>query len=309
MPLHEAENLTYFEILNTMRRLGSLPARPPDTSMQSVTDPSSASGAMPSDGAQVPPVPQPGRVALFLDLDGTLAEIRPDPGLVAIPHATLDILARLDQALDGALAILSGRPGVDLDRLLQPLALPYAAGHGAEWRGRDGRVTQAPPPPGLPAVQAALQAQVEHWPGVWIEAKGHGVAVHFRGAPEYGGRVEAAVREVAGRHPLDFDVQPGKMVFELRPRGVDKGQALRRFMQGAPYAGRTPVAVGDDLTDEAAFIAARQAGGFGIKIGAGPSAAPWRLDDPRALARWLERLAAPAPESGPAISKEQPWAD
>ncbi|GAB1576575.1 trehalose-phosphatase [Bordetella petrii] len=274
--------------------------------MQRVTGSPPASGAVPVEGSQAPPVPQPGRVALFLDLDGTLAEIRPDPGLVAIPRATLDILARLDQALDGALAILSGRPGVDLDRLLQPLALPYAAGHGAEWRGRDGRVMRTPSPAGLPAVQAALQAQVEQWPGVWIEPKGHGMAVHFRAAPEYGGRVEAAVREAAGRHPLDLDVQPGKMVFELRPRGVDKGQALRRFMQDAPYAGRTPVAVGDDLTDEAAFIAARQAGGFGIKIGAGPSAAPWRLDDPRALARWLERLGSPAGADAPGTTKELP---
>src|SRR3546814_13752046 len=75
----------------------------------------------------------------------------------------------------------------------------------------------------------------------------------------------------------DLDVQPGKMVFELRPRGIDKGSALTAFMREAPYAGRVPVMVGDDLTDEAGFIAARHAGGYGIKFGAGRSPAMWRL--------------------------------
>ncbi|MCD0505168.1 trehalose-phosphatase, partial [Bordetella petrii] len=106
--------------------------------------------------------------------------------------------------------------------------------------------------------------------------------------------VEAAVREAAARHPDDFDVQPGKMVFELRPRGVDKGAALRALMKTAPFAGRWPLMIGDDLTDEAAFIAARELGGQGIKIGPGPSAAGWRLDSPQALARWLHRLASHA---------------
>src|SRR3546814_13671905 len=85
-------------------------------------------------------------------------------------------------------------------------------------------------------------------------------------------------------------LQPGKMVFELRPHGIDKGTALRAFMRDAPFAGRLPIMVGDDLTDEAAFIAARQMGGYGIKIGAGPSTALWRLDNPRILACWLHRL-------------------
>lgn len=267
------------------------------------TDPASTP-APPSDGGQDPPVPQPDRTALFLDLDGTLAEIRPDPDLVAIPHATLDTLRQLQGLLDGALAILSGRPGADVDRLLRPLALPYAASHGAERRDRDGVVTRAPAVASLPAAHAALRDQVADWPGVWIETKGHGLAVHFRAAPGFGPRVEAAVRATAARHAPDFDVQPGKMVFELRPHGFDKGGALRAFMQAEPFAGRLPVMVGDDLTDEAAFIAARQVGGYGVKIGAGPSAAPWRLDGPRALAGWLRQLARAALAS--AKYKEHP---
>ncbi|MCD0505929.1 trehalose-phosphatase, partial [Bordetella petrii] len=132
----------------------------------------------PSVDERQPPLLAPDRVALFLDMDGTLAGIRSDPDLVAIPHATLDALQRLDRALDGALAIVSGRPGADLDRLLHPLVLPHAAGHGAERRDRDGTVVQAPVAPSLDAVHAGLQARVADWPGVWIEPKGHGLAVH-----------------------------------------------------------------------------------------------------------------------------------
>ncbi|WP_158310066.1 trehalose-phosphatase [Bordetella petrii] len=253
------------------------------------------SEALPQSG-QEPAVPHPGRIALFLDLDGTLAAIQPDPDLVMVPPATIDVLRRVEQALDGALAILSGRPGIDLDRLLHPLLLPHAAGHGAERRDRHGVVVQAPVAPGLGAARAQLRQRVAGWQGVWIEPKGHGLAVHYRAAPGMAARVESAVRETAARHAPAFDVQPGKMVFELRPHGIDKGSALRAFMREAPYAGRVPVMVGDDLTDEAGFIAARQAGGYGIKIGAGPSSAMWRLPGPEALADWLRRLgSAPTP--------------
>lgn len=242
-----------------------------------------------------PPVPSPAEVALFLDLDGTLADLQPDPGLVSVPAAALDALARLELALDGALAIVSGRPGIDLDRLTHPLHLPYAAGHGAERRDRHGVVVQAPAPPSLDAARAELRRQVTHWPGVWIEPKSHGLAVHYRAAPGMATRVEVLVRAIAERHAPEFDVQPGKMVFELRPHGIHKGAALRAFMRDAPFSGRIPIAVGDDLTDESAFIAAQQAGGYGVKVGAGPSTAVWRFRDPSALTDWLVRLGKQAP--------------
>ncbi|MBO9354181.1 trehalose-phosphatase [Bordetella petrii] len=258
--------------------------------MQNERDASLTQSAGFESGGREPAVPLPDGVALFLDLDGTLAEIQPDPDLVSVPAGTLDILKRLEQVLGGAIAILSGRPGIDLDRLLHPLRLPHAAGHGAERRDRRGTVVQAPAPASLGLVRAELRKRVADWPGVWLEPKSHGLAVHFRAAPGMSARVESLVRATAARHAPDFDVQPGKMVFELRPHGIDKGAALRAFMRDAPFAGRQPVVAGDDLTDEAAFIAARQAGGYGIKIGAGPSTALCRLENPRALADWLRRL-------------------
>ncbi|WP_459616555.1 trehalose-phosphatase [Bordetella sp. 2513F-2] len=236
-----------------------------------------------------PPLPDPAATALFLDLDGTLAEIRPDPAQVAVPGDTLATLARLARALQGALAVLSGRAGEELDRLLHPLVLPHGANHGAVRREAGGRVTALPAPASLPAVTAQLRDAVAGWSGVRLEPKPHGVAVHYRQAPERAAAVDALVREMARAHAPDYAVQPGKMVVELRPAGADKGEALRSFMRSPPYAGRTPVMVGDDVTDEAAFAAAQDLGGYGVKVGPGETAARWRLADPAAVAAWLGR--------------------
>jgi len=259
-----------------------------------------------TDPDEEPPQLDLAHTALFFDLDGTLAEIRDLPSEVSVPAQTIALLGRLEQALDGALAILSGRPGTDIDRLLHPLSLPYGANHGAERRGRSGAPHRVEPPAALPEALRALRRRTAPWRGVLVEPKALGVAVHYRQAPARMRDVEAAVREVAAAYGPAFEVQPGKMVYELKPRGVDKGRALRAFMHEAPYAGRMPVMVGDDLTDESAFAAAQAAGGFGIKIGPGPSTATLRLAGPQELARWLEALCHGPPPSPEFPIKESP---
>lgn len=239
-----------------------------------------------------PPLPDPARTALFLDVDGTLAELCEQPSQVIVPASTVAVLGRLHAALDGAVVILSGRPGSGIDELLRPLALPYGANHGAERRDAAGRVTRLDPPAGLAEALAELRRRAAGWQGILIEPKPLGVAVHYRMASHRAEAVQALVQDVAARHAGQFDVQPGKMVFELKPHGVDKGGALREFMRGTPFADRIPVMAGDDLTDESAFAAAREAGGYGIKIGPGESTAPWRLGSPSDLARWLGALCA-----------------
>ncbi|SAI59282.1 Trehalose-phosphate phosphatase [Bordetella ansorpii] len=239
-----------------------------------------------------PPLPDPARTALFLDVDGTLAELRDQPSQVIVPASTVAVLGRLHTALHGAVVILSGRSGSGIDELLRPLALPYGANHGAERRDLTGRIHRIDPPPGLPAALEALRQGAAGWDGVLVEPKPLGVAVHYRMAPDRGEAVHKLVQAVAARHAGQFDVQPGKMVFELKPRGVDKGGALREFMRGTVLADRIPVMAGDDLTDESAFAAAQEAGGFGIKVGTGDSIAPWRLSGPADLARWLGALCA-----------------
>ncbi|WP_186332420.1 trehalose-phosphatase [Bordetella genomosp. 13] len=245
-----------------------------------------------SAAAAPPPLPDPARTALFLDVDGTLAELCEQPSQVVVPASTVAVLGRLQTALDGAVVILSGRPGSGIDELLRPLALPYGANHGAERRDLAGRVDRIEPPAGLADALAELRQRAAVWDGILIEPKPLGVAVHYRMAPDRGEDVHALVRDVAARHAGQFDVQPGKMVYELKPHGIDKGRALREFMRGTLFADRVPVMAGDDLTDESAFIAARDAGGYGIKIGPGDSAAPWRLGSPADLARWLGALCA-----------------
>ncbi|ARP94974.1 trehalose-phosphatase [Bordetella genomosp. 13] len=253
-----------------------------------------AAGGQVSDGSPEPPPLDPARHALFLDVDGTLAEICPEPSQVAVPPATVAALAALQRALDGALAILSGRSGAAIDLLLQPLRLPYGANHGAEFRRADGQARRLEPSAALPGIVAALRQRAAGWPGVLVESKPLGVAVHYRMAPPRERDVHDLVHEVAAAHDGQFDVLTGKMVYELKPHGVDKGRALREFMRAAPFAGRVPVMAGDDLTDESAFAAAQEAGGFGIKIGPGDSIAPWRLSGPPELARWLQALRAKA---------------
>src|SRR5204863_7214321 len=102
----------------------------------------------------------------------------------------------------------------------------------------------------------------------------------------------AVVREAARTVGEGVEVQRGKMVAELKPAGHDKGRAIEAFMRERPFAGRVPVFLGDDLTDEHGFRVVDRLGGHSIKVGPGTTAARWRLPNPAAarawLANWLE---------------------
>jgi trehalose 6-phosphate phosphatase len=87
----------------------------------------------------------------------------------------------------------------------------------------------------------------------------------------------------------------GKMVAEAKPGGASKGRAIEDFLGEAPFAGRTPIFIGDDVTDEAGFSTVQRLGGIGVKIGEGPSAAARRVSDPTALRRELEAAVARRP--------------
>ena len=100
-----------------------------------------------------------------------------------------------------------------------------------------------------------------------------------------------ATIQLAGKTGLA--VQQGKMVVELRPRGADKGDAVRAFMAAPDFAGARPLFVGDDRTDEDAFRVAAELGGAGILVGPDrDTAAKWRLDDVAAVSAWLAEAAA-----------------
>lgn len=243
-----------------------------------------------------------GRHALFLDVDGTLAQIQPRPELVFIPAHVLQALQRW-QAQGAPVAVVSGRPLHELDALLAPLRLPAAGVHGAERRSADGRLQRmAIDAAVLADVETQLQALCDRFPGLRLESKGIAFAVHYRQAPQWEEVARRQVESLATRYPELFKVQPGKCVVELKPKGASKGEVIRRFMQEPPFAGRVPVFIGDDLTDEAGFEVVNALGGLSIKVGEGETAARMRLASVEAVADWLD---APAAADAKHSSEEQ----
>lgn len=243
--------------------------------------------------------------AFFFDLDGTLAPLAQRPDLARVPEATIHQLAGLQQAAGGALAVISGRPLDALDTLLQPLVLPLGAEHGAIVRHADGRIdpaagaaaadAAAAPAAAVgtaPMVQALsdyLAGQLGEQPGILLERKAFGLAVHYRLAPHAADTVLRMMESAMARFP-QFELLPGKMVVEAKLPGVDKGRALLRLMRESPFTGRKPLMVGDDVTDETAFRQANTLGGGSIKIGAGDTCAALRLDEQQALSGWLDAI-------------------
>lgn len=238
-------------------------------------------------------------VAFFFDLDGTLAPLAPRPDAVKLPHDTASVLASLFHRTRGAIAVVSGRTIDDIDGLLAPLRVPAAGLHGAEirhasgaWVRADGHAADTAH---IAAMIAPLQALVDRHPGLLLENKGSALALHYRGAPELAGVARDTLRELADLHAERFVLQPGKLVFELRPRHVSKGHAITTLLKEAPFAGRTPLFAGDDLTDETGFADVNALGGITIKIGEGETCARHRLPSPEALTVWLLTLRHDAP--------------
>jgi trehalose 6-phosphate phosphatase len=232
-----------------------------------------------------PPGLDPGD-ALFLDLDGTLAPIEARPDDVVFDGRRAELLARLEQLMGGALAVISGRGLGDIDRILGGAPACVSAVHGLVRRSLAGGLVRAEPSPKLREVRLELKALVRDWPGLLLEDKELSVALHYRAAPE----AEKAVKAAAARLASDtgLKLQDGIMVCELRTPGGGKGEALNAFMRERPFAGRRPVMVGDDLTDEDAFEAAASAGGFGVLVGPVRStAARYRLESVEAALAWL----------------------
>ena len=231
--------------------------------------------------------------ALFLDVDGTLLEFELRPELVRLQAGALETLGSISDRLGGALALVSGRPLAELDRLFSPREFPAAGLHGQQFRG-----VVAPQPvrsgDALSALRLEAALLAERHPGVLVEDKGANLALHWRAAPDAASMV-GQLAEKHMPHLQDYRLQPGDHVLELLPADVDKGRALHTLMTEAPFKGRTPVFVGDDLTDEFGFAAANAAGGWSVVVGTRePSHAQYRLPDPNAVHAWLRHNAAPA---------------
>lgn len=229
--------------------------------------------------------------ALFLDVDGTLLEIMPRPDEVRAPPHLRKMLDTASRVLDGALALVSGRAIADIDRIFAPLCLPAAGLHGLERRDARGRVHY---PSGyaerIGAARRGLLDFVQSEPGLLLEDKGSALALHFRNAPALEDECRRRIAIACAAAGDDFHVQRGKMVLELKPSGQDKGTAVMAFMSEAPFEGRKPVFIGDDVTDENGFSAVNTLGGTSIRVGASAStAARYAVAGVADIHDWLAR--------------------
>ncbi|MCK9871068.1 trehalose-phosphatase [Nocardiopsis dassonvillei] len=200
----------------------------------------------------------PERALAAFDFDGTLAPIVADPRTSAPYPGIVDVLADLAGLL-GSVAVVTGRPAetaVRLGGLDRVPGITVLGHYGAErWEG--GRVAAAPAPPGVAVVREELPGLLDDLgapEGTWIEDKGRSLAVHTRRTADPDGALALltpSLSELARRS--DLQVEPGRMVVELRPQGVDKGAALTALV--AETGPRAVLYAGDDLGDLPAFDA------------------------------------------------------
>lgn len=238
-----------------------------------------------------PPHHPGSRISLFLDFDGTLVELAEAPDQIVIGQPLPTLLAQLDRALDGRIALLTGRGADMIAALLGDISFPIAGSHGAELR-ISGNLIAPPRLPQLDEALAEMQRFAATRPGLLVESKPLGAALHYRQSPQD----EAACLDLAEAlaKRLDLHLQSGKMVAELRAGGVDKGAALRALMDRDEMRGSYPFFLGDDATDEPGFLAASELGGAGVLVGPPrATAAHYGLPDVGAVHAWLNGLLLP----------------
>lgn len=233
-------------------------------------------------------------VSLFLDVDGTLLDIADRPSEVITPVGLVDALARTERKLDGALALISGRSIEDLDRLFAPLRLRASGVHGAEARFDPGApAVLSPGAIELPAsLWAALTEAVRPFSGAFAENKRFSFTVHYRLAPEAEEALrEAVMRLVVSAPRTPIEVMNAHCAIELKAPGYDKGRVITKFLSDRLFAGRTPIFVGDDTTDEPGFAVVSAHGGFAYSVGQRRPGVLGAFERPAQVRDWLAAFA------------------
>ncbi len=233
------------------------------------------------------PLPPLARAALLLDLDGTLLDIAPTPDSVVVPPALPTTLHRLRPLVGNALAVITGRPIETIDTLLGDCIHAVAGEHGGAIRHAPGQPIERPdlpiPPERWLEAAAVLAAR---FPGSILERKARGFGLHFRLAQEAGPIFHAELSSLLAGSD-QFRLLQGHMLWEVRPVGVDKGDAVVALMRSPPFAGRQPIFIGDDVTDEDGMRVARSMGGAGLRV-------QDAFGDPAGVRAWLKQAAAAA---------------
>lgn len=237
-----------------------------------------------------PPAPQCDW-AYFFDIDGTLVDFADTPTAVRVGDDVRRLLERLYECAGGAIALMSGRPIAEVDRLFPAVRMPVAGQHGVERRNAAGILSRhSPPTKRFDQARQQLTAAIVDKPGLLLEDKGISLALHYRRVPELADFAQRTMREILPQLGGQYSLQLGKNVVEMKPAGKDKGLAVLEFLEEPPFAGRSAVFVGDDDTDEYGFHVVNRLGGHSIKVGAGATAARWRLPDVEAVRQWLRSI-------------------
>jgi trehalose 6-phosphate phosphatase len=224
------------------------------------------------------------QAALMLDMDGTLIDMAPTPDAVIVQSGLPEVLATLRDALDGALAIVTGRPIETVDRLFGNAPGAVAGEHGGAFRHITGGEIErldlpSPPASWLETAESLVQA----FPGALLERKARGFALHYRQAPRAKDPFHQALTEMLATR-LSFELHPAHMLWEVRPQGADKGGAVLALMRRPPFQGRLPIFIGDDVTDEDGMRESRKLGGAGYRV-------DQIFGDPQGVRTWLRRSA------------------
>ena len=240
-----------------------------------------------------PPILPLNEIALFLDFDGTLVDLAPQPDAVIVPPNLPPLLQRLQTAMQGALATVSGRPIAEIDAFLAPARMAASGSHGAELRSAGDAevrtVGEMLPQPLRATIHAILADLGRRWQGLRAEDKGTSFAVHYRSVPDAEPELGTAMRAL----PLGdgWQLLSGHCVYEVKARGRNKGNAVRDLMAEPAFAGRLPIFVGDDRTDLDGIAAAVALGGSGIAVAGLDASVAWALQNPTAVRAWLRDLA------------------
>jgi trehalose 6-phosphate phosphatase len=231
--------------------------------------------------------------AILLDIDGTILDIAPTPREVSVPPTLRHTLARLQALTGGALALVSGRLLADIDLIFAPLKLAAVGGHGAELRPMPNAEPQRRAASLSPELRRILARLAELGPGILVEDKGYSLALHYRLAPDLAPALQAEVVAICDRMPAGtVEVLPGKAVVEVKPARVGKGSAVVELMKHAPFRGRRPIFIGDDVTDEPVFGIIAQFGGLGFSVGRIVAGVDGHFGRPEQVRTWLEQIAA-----------------
>lgn len=237
-------------------------------------------------------LPRLSECALLLDIDGTLLDMAPTPREVWVPPDLATNMGKLMQRTNGAMALVSGRSINDIDLIFAPMQFPAVGGHGAEMRlGSDVEPVGAHAPPMDKELKRRLAAIAKISPGILLEDKGYSLALHYRLAPHAESAIYDAVSAIRADLPnAPIEVLPGKFVCEIKHAGFTKATGVTELMTHAPFRGRRPIFLGDDVTDESVFAIMPGLGGLAFSVGRRAQGVAGHFDEPRDVRAWLGRL-------------------